>query len=154
MCIRPDGSNPSYATGLGFFSNRFRNSSSCIHSAPMLRQSSYFSSSVSLHSTYHSTQVQKVYKRSAQRLDYALAAACACYQLLQSVSHSIDSFCGGLRKLGSIACHRVRSRRESAFKAALTQNAVSFLPGEGSKRKKSQHAKHNGQSRPRSACYA
>lgn len=49
ICIRPDGSKPSYATGFGFFSNRLRSSSSCMHSAPMLRQSWYFSSSVNLH---------------------------------------------------------------------------------------------------------
>ena len=49
ICMRPDGSKPSYATGFGFFSSRLRSSLSWMHSAPMLRQSWYFSSNVSLH---------------------------------------------------------------------------------------------------------
>mmetsp|Transcript_9748 Transcript_9748/g.28146 ORF Transcript_9748/g.28146 Transcript_9748/m.28146 type:complete len:203 (-) Transcript_9748:164-772(-) len=37
MCILPDGSNPSYATGFGFLSSNLLNSSGWMHSSPMDR---------------------------------------------------------------------------------------------------------------------
>mmetsp|Transcript_32231 Transcript_32231/g.44959 ORF Transcript_32231/g.44959 Transcript_32231/m.44959 type:complete len:213 (+) Transcript_32231:861-1499(+) len=46
MCIRPLGSNPSYALGLGCLSSRFLSSSSWMHSAPTDRASLNLSSRV------------------------------------------------------------------------------------------------------------
>lgn len=45
MCMRPEGSKPSYTIGCGFFSSSSRSSASWMHSSPTLRAIAYFSSS-------------------------------------------------------------------------------------------------------------
>ncbi|KAL1499186.1 hypothetical protein AB1Y20_013695 [Prymnesium parvum] len=45
MCMRPDGSNPSYRMKLGFFESRRRSSPSETHSSPTLRINAYLRSS-------------------------------------------------------------------------------------------------------------